>query len=298
MLQVVAIIFPLIFGVVESKGVTMRKIKLTLYLLIQITMANYVYADECNYGLIKLNIIADTLYSVILEDNEKCFPNYVFQFKSVKRMDIYNCLYDEVSPEISSMKELSELNISKCRYIDYNKLMINLKNNKLSKLSLNDNDIIHIPDNIRLLQSLKELNMTHNLIDTVPRNLLQMNNLRVLNLHENNVKYFEICDSVNYSIQILILSNNDIHTFPIGLEKLKGLKRLYLNNNPKFDVEEICNFILNFDELEMLDISGCNAKGIPKNIENLKRVSKIVNSYGLFSKDELLELRKMGIKIH
>lgn len=273
----------------------MKKIKIILSLLIAIN-ASSIYADDCNYGEIKLNIIEDTLYSVILENNEVCFPKYVFNFTTVKRLDISNCLYTNIPSEIHLMKGLTELNIWKCYDLDYNDLLSKLKDNNIRTLSLKRDSLKEIPVKLTELKNIEELNLDDNQIETVNNDLFELKQLQSIDLKGNNVTKFDLTDEINYSIKAIDLSYNELKKIPIGLDKFRALRHLNLSYNPDLKIEEICELIENYNSLEHLIILGIKSNGIPNNIKNLKKV-KLITTLNTFSKSQLIKLREMGIKI-
>ncbi|MBX3043953.1 MAG: leucine-rich repeat domain-containing protein [Ignavibacteriae bacterium] len=212
-------------------------------------------------------------------------------------MLIKDSFYEEVPPEISLMSDLKELRIVGCLELNYNNLFDNLKKNNLIKLSLELNNLTTIPKNISELKTIEYVSFCNNFIEDVPKELLELNDLRILHLISNNILRFETFPNRSYSIEHLSLAQNNLKTLPQGIENLKNLKRLNLSDNPELELEDIIDFIDDFVELEMLFINGCKPpKGIPKNIEILKKV-KYISGHDIFSIDELKKLREMGINI-
>jgi len=276
----------------------MRKIQISIVFMFIIILLISSKADEYEWknNKIILNVNDDTLYSVSLEGNEFYFTNYLFNFNKVKRLNIYDCLYTKIPPEISEMKELTELYISKCYNLDFNQLFNDLQNIQISNIHLSRNNLSKIPKNISLIKSLESIDLPENLIDTVPKELLEMKNLKSLDLSGNELKYFDTDNNLKNSIIHLNLIDCNLEKFPVGLENLSNLQTIKLKDNPKLELEEICEFVLNFKHLRYLNIMGCKAKEIPKNILNLKNVN-LINGGSIFLKDDLKKLREMRINI-
>lgn len=274
----------------------MKKINAIIILTtIIITLSSF--SDKSEIDNIRLVIVNDTLAKINIEGAIAGFPNYIFRFTELKKLEIHQCWYKNLPAELSIFKELDEIELLKCLNFNYDSLSYMLyKNQKIEKLSLIGNSLKYVPPGLSKLKNLKELDLSYNSISLVPSEILQINGLRSIDLRENKVRAFQV-DSGNYSIWNLTLNNNELKDIPLGLDKLKGLKVILFDMNPELKLEKICDLVEHLDSLELLSIIGCEVDGIPTNIINLKKIKKMVVSHMQFTKEEIEKMREIGIKL-
>ena len=123
---------------------------------------------------------------------------------------------------------------------------------KLTRLSVSDNCIKVISDEIFLLPKLTHLNISKNLIESLP-NTLKKSHLVYLNLSENPIK--EIPDDLPQSLVALYSSYTNISEFPKSLSELDNLNTFvscgnHLKQIPK--MEHLKKLILSRNDFEDL----------------------------------------------
>lgn len=156
---------------------------------------------------------------VIYIRNANTIPCDIDQFYYVNRVDFYECLIQDLTPEFCSLK-LTELGMNKC-------------------------NLLTIPQKVFSLTTLTKLSIYKNLISIVPKEIEQLQCLERLDLSWNFIRHLplEICNIP--SIKIIWISNNFLQTLPKELKKIPACT-IYANNNritilsKELDTPKIC----------------------------------------------------------
>ena len=293
-----------------------------IFLLVCLLFYTITLADEYeepNNNKIELFVVEDTLFGVSLIGNSTPeFPNYIFRFTDLKRLNIFHCYYKNVPKEIRICSELEELRVVKCKNLIFKEVLNNLRdNNKLKKLVFK-HYVESIPTEIKYLRNLEELILSHNNIKTIPEEIKFLDSLKILDLLNNDLQYVpnsvfklkklkkiilegnHITDlktgSVNNTnIEIISLANNNLKKIPNGLEKLKGLRVLNLSENKELKFDSICTLVKELPNLRILTLYKCEINNIPDNIENLSNL-KIIYIISPSMDEEILKKLKSILK--
>jgi Leucine-rich repeat (LRR) protein len=179
---------------------------------------------------------------------------------------------------------------------------MNIQKNGFNKMLKLINDSINCFDEELLnFPNLSLLELEDNQISEIPYYLFNLKNLNSIGISGNMITTITVPNEIDTSIKYLNLENNRLTMIPKGLENLKGLLLLYLGNNDSLNLEEICNLIPSLPNLEWMDIRNIRKRihtPLPKNIANLAKVKRIVHlSTSDFTKEELIEMEKLGIKL-
>lgn len=104
----------------------------------------------------------------------------------------------------------------------------------LRYLSLRGAGLERVPSSIVELTELRELDLSRNLIQTLPPKLARLNRLHTLYLNEdpqlNLLRSLEVLAKLR-GLRELHLESDNITVVPALIGKLKGLENLYLNDN-------------------------------------------------------------------
>lgn len=124
-----------------------------------------------------------------------------------------------------------------------------LKN--LNYLSLNNNNIKEIPDDIQHLQNLSDLYLTYNKVTEVPQTISLVSSLKNLDLSNNLIESLDetICNMTN--LTSLNMSNNRIIEIPEEIQNLTSLASLYLSNNKIAEIPASINQLSSLQTLEL-----------------------------------------------
>ncbi|PLK42973.1 leucine-rich repeat domain-containing protein [Emticicia sp. TH156] len=196
----------------------------------------------------------DTVKTLMLNNlNLTSFPQVVFRFKNLTKLDISNNYIEKIPKKISAMPHLKFLSISnnpvnahKIRFKKNTHLKdLNLqytgmgmiprtlaRNRKLEILFLGNNRFEKFRKrDFRKMDSLKALNLYNAGLNEVPLNIIKLKKLEELDLYYNNLKKLPdaICDMPG--LKTLAVSNNELWALPANLAHLKKLETLYAHHN-------------------------------------------------------------------
>lgn len=137
--------------------------------------------------------------------------------------------------DISNLINLEKLKIENCikDYFSYS-ICSHLKN--IKNLSLPNNKIKVIPNEIKNLVHLKKLDFSKNKIVVFSKELCELKNLEDLQLNENNIEFLPVEIENLSNLDFLYLSSNKIKILPKQFWSLTKLSYLYLNANPLISI--------------------------------------------------------------
>ncbi|BGP56175.1 hypothetical protein JCM8202_005945 [Rhodotorula sphaerocarpa] len=109
----------------------------------------------------------------------------------------------------------------------------------LRHLSLSDNSLTFIPSPpLSFLPTLTSLDLSSNLLITIPPGLAHLTSLRSLNLSDNMIDSLHGIAKALGAVEVLNLSQNRIENLS-GLDRLPALERLDIRSNAVYDVLEV-----------------------------------------------------------
>src|SRR3989338_1446200 len=143
----------------------------------------------------------------------------------------------------------------------------------LIELDLSNNQLTYLPASLGQLNKLKNLNLSINQLTSVPASLGQLKKLTFLYLNENQLT--SVPDSLGQmsKLGLLNLSKNLLTTIPDSLGNLSKLGYLFLIENQLISLPDSLGRLSN---LIMLDISYNQLTVIP---DSLGQLSKLVGLY-------------------
>jgi internalin A len=158
----------------------------------------------------------------------------------------------------------------------------------LSKLDLSYNELTCISyDNFPIC--LEYLDLTHNMLETIPRYIGNLTNLKSLLLNFNKLHSLPILSNLK-KLEVLEISNNNLRFITKGsFDFLHELKSLILNRNTLLkELPDLSDLI----SLQLLDISECSIIIVPISVGKLL-VKTIYNDKPI---DDLQKIWKVGQK--
>ncbi|KAF2076004.1 hypothetical protein CYY_002711 [Polysphondylium violaceum] len=193
-------------------------------------------------------------------------------FKSLKesggleKLTIKSCRLKVLPNEISQLINLKKL------YIEDNKIqeVPNLESlENLEELVLTNNEISRFQVSISKLLSLRVLDLSSNILGTIPVRLFGMNSLRELYLDDNQFSHFptHLCEL--QSLLTLSFSDNQLKAIPDQIGQMKSLTKLIFSGN---QLESIPIGIANIKSLVHLDLSSNSISQIPSEYGQLKNL--------------------------
>ncbi|CAG9314137.1 unnamed protein product [Blepharisma stoltei] len=144
----------------------------------------------------------------------------------------------------------------------------------LEVLSAAYNQITEIPNELKNLKKLQELNLSNNKISKVDHSPLDgMASLGTLNLASNQLKEISFVLGDMSSLEVLILSNNGIEMLPDNFfHEDSEVSYLHLSYNP---LKEISGSISLLKGLIKLDLRSTKIKSLPFSIKDLKKLKTL-----------------------
>lgn len=205
--------------------------------------------------------------------NIKEFPKYLFEIKSLKKLDISNNEIVKI-PNFYDLCNLYKINFSNNKIIEIPKTFNNFYN--LNKVNFSYNCIKNIPNVFLGMEFFYKINLSHNMIESIPKTFNSEDYFCVIKFSNNLIKNIHF-NCFKNSLSYVYFNNNKIKNIHRNLFKCKNLTVLLLNNN-KIEKIPIIHKKLHF--LERFDISN-------------NRISKINNS---FFKNIIFEPRYSNIR--
>ena len=175
------------------------------------------------------------------------------RLKSLTELNISNNeLKEKMNELLSECTSLEELNLQNTKMIEIPKEYKNLTNLKklkldygkistietlcllvnLNSLSVNNNNLSTINQEIINLQNLTSLSLSFNTLVQIPEHLEKLINLKILNLSHNKIK--QVSSIVSFTnLNSLDLSFNRIKVIPLTIITLTNLSTLMLSGNTK-----------------------------------------------------------------
>lgn len=172
--------------------------------------------------------------------------------------------------KISFDAELKELDNPLTTPITYRENVFNkvqeVKNNRLTKLDLNQSQIASIPTEVFELEWLEELNLSNNRLTFIPSAISHLSNLQKLFLDHNELRQVTPDIAQLANLQELDLSNNRLSQLPPEFAHLSHLLRLDLSRN---QLNQLFREITQLINLQTLDLSYNQLSQMPAELAQL-----------------------------
>lgn len=218
----------------------------------------------------KLRILNDGTKLVTLNNLKKLF--------SVQQVQLINCNLGRIPHAVFSLVNLQELDLKDNQLHSIEEIISFQYCRKLVCLKLWCNQISSIPEHIRKLKTLEQLDLSHNRIEVLPTQLFQCTRLRDLDLSHNNIRVIPPGMGVLQSLQCLAISHNSLEVLPNELFFCKKLKTLKVGYNK---LHRLPNRVSLLPLLSRLELTGNQLEALPLEIGNcqaLKRSGLMVES--------------------
>eukprot|EP00286_Rhodomonas_abbreviata_P021461 CAMPEP_0181293390 /NCGR_PEP_ID=MMETSP1101-20121128/3040_1 /TAXON_ID=46948 /ORGANISM="Rhodomonas abbreviata, Strain Caron Lab Isolate" /LENGTH=256 /DNA_ID=CAMNT_0023397975 /DNA_START=288 /DNA_END=1055 /DNA_ORIENTATION=- len=142
----------------------------------------------------------------------------------------------------------------------------------LTKLSINQNRIQVIPEEIGEMKNLNTLCIYDNTLTSLPGNICKMESLTQLSVYNNFITALpeEFC--LIPKLQQAYLSNNKLTALPEGMEKMTGLSALFLDGNA---IQELPSGFFKMPALQELTLANNNLKSVPADLANMSTLTEL-----------------------
>jgi Leucine-rich repeat (LRR) protein len=188
-------------------------------------------------------------------------PMQINQMTSLESLDLSNNFIQTFPVEFFNLK-LKRLNLSNNPIFSFNGFE---KFKIIESLFISNVKIKEIPQEIRMMRSLKELDVSGNLISSISfEDIFCLKNLECLNISNNQLISFRGINHLK-KLKHLDLSKNHLEALPVDLIELKDIKEFDLREN-KFP-ESFCKFY------DSLDTYTNEILGLTKELDWKKEIS-------------------------
>lgn len=232
----------------------------------------------------------DTVKTLMLNNLDlETFPEVVFRFKNLEKLDLSNNYIEKVPKAVSKIKYLKFLSVSG-NPITNNGLKFK-RNKHLKDVNVQYTHITVIPKTIarnrnlevlflgnnrfesfrkrdfRKMNKLRALNLYNARLSALPINITKLPNLEELDLYYNDLKQLPnaICDMPR--LKTLAVSNNDLWNLPVHIAKIKSLETLYAHHNRLTDLPTL-------PDLKLLHIGSNLFKAVPEQVYQLRNLEE------------------------
>ena len=183
------------------------------------------------------------------------------------------------------------------------KLNLDIKMGKVIKIDLRGLELTQIPEQIRDLTLVEDLNISFNLLEELPEWINEFTALKVLRITDNRLKTLPKSIGELRCLEELYARGNQLETLPNTLGKLSAIKVLELYQN---NLNSIPEAIGNLTNLEMLELHENQLTTLPNSIGDLKnleildvhdnQLTSLPDSIGSLTKLEMLILARNKLK--
>lgn len=230
----------------------------------------------------------DTVKTLMLNNLDlEVFPNVVFRFKNLEKLDLSNNYIEKVPKAVSKIPKLRFLSLSN-NPINNNELKFK-RNTHIKDLNIQYTGIPLIPRSIAMnrnlevlflgnnrfekfrkrdfkkMNHLKALNLYNARLSELPINVTRLPALEELDLYYNDLKQLpnEICDMPH--LKTLAVSNNELWHLPANIAKIKTLETLYAHHNRLNDLPTL-------PDLKLLHIGSNLFNTVPDQVYQLENM--------------------------
>ena len=235
----------------------------------------------------------DQIETLNLSDNTlKRVPAGIRKLDGLKNLVLDQNLFEEFPVRrLARNENITKLVMNRCAWMNieeapYEKLAF------VEELLLNRCSIKSIHSSFYQMSGLKELQMLHNDLTTLPAGISGMKNLSKLSFYKNELSelpsdFFDL-----KQLEIVDMYYNKLQVIPAGISKLDNLEILYLAHNEIYDIPET---IGELSQLKELYLHHNRLSVLPESISKLKslKVIRINDNYLVGFPDQVLSLEKL-----
>uniref|UniRef100_A0A670YI60 Leucine rich repeat containing 8 VRAC subunit E n=3 Tax=Pseudonaja textilis TaxID=8673 RepID=A0A670YI60_PSETE len=230
----------------------------------------------------KLRIHNDGTKLVALNNLKKLF--------SLQELKLINCNLERIPHAIFSLVNLQELDLKNNKLISIEEVISFQHCRKLICLKLWHNQIFTIPEHIRKLKALEQLDLSHNYIEALPSQLFMCTRLNYLDLSYNKIQVIPSGMGVLQSLQYFSVSHNCLETLPNEIYFCRKLKVLKAEHNK---LRRISDRISWLPLLSRIELKGNQLEALPLEIGQCK----LLKRSGLVVESDLYETLPLEVRV-
>jgi leucine-rich repeat protein SHOC2 len=259
------------------------------------------FSDSGLFGIDEKIGNVKTLIAIDFSGNDiKYLPKTLSQL-SLKKVDLSENQHldtGKIFKQLASQLHLESLSMAQCELSYISEDICALKS--LKQLDLSGNILKSLPQNIGNLTLLEDLNLgmvnlgfRMNLLTSLPASFSNLTNLKRLDLSSNQLSVLPFGMSNLTNLEYLELKQNQLPDFPTSLTKCKLLRYLNLNGNNLISLPETIGDLTSLEELR-LDNNFFNR--FDKKIKLIpESIGRLANLRVLTLRDNVIELLPSSI---
>jgi len=143
---------------------------------------------------------------------------------------------------------------------------------QLRQLDLGENRLTQLPEWLRELGVLESIDLSQNLFTTLPDCLSQLTQLQVLWIGINQLKVLPDSLGKLTQLQLIYVGDNLLTTLPDTLSQLTGLKKFYVSGN---QFTYLPDSLSQLTQLQQLDVSNNQLTALPDSLGQLVQLQRL-----------------------
>ncbi|XP_062258201.1 leucine-rich repeat and calponin homology domain-containing protein 1 isoform X2 [Platichthys flesus] len=172
--------------------------------------------------------LSDTVEADLSKNRLTDVPSEVCHLVALETLNLYHNCIRTIPDGIITLQSLTSLNLSRNQLGSLPACLCGLP---LRVLNASNNKLVSLPETIRHLHNLMELDISCNEITALPRHIGRLKALRELNVRRNLLCVLPE-DLADLPLVKFDFSCNKVSTIPVCFRKMKQLQSLQLENNP------------------------------------------------------------------
>ncbi|XP_069389453.1 leucine-rich repeat and calponin homology domain-containing protein 1 isoform X8 [Paralichthys olivaceus] len=172
--------------------------------------------------------LSDTVEADLSKNRLTDVPSEVCHLVALETLNLYHNCIRTIPDSIITLQSLTSLNLSRNQLGSLPACLCGLP---LRVLNASNNKLVSLPETIRHLHNLMELDISCNEITALPRHIGRLKALRELNVRRNLLCVLPE-DLADLPLVKFDFSCNKVSTIPVCFRKMKQLQSLQLENNP------------------------------------------------------------------
>ncbi|XP_053296467.1 leucine-rich repeat and calponin homology domain-containing protein 1 isoform X2 [Pleuronectes platessa] len=172
--------------------------------------------------------LSDTVEADLSKNRLTDVPSEVCHLVALETLNLYHNCIRTIPDGIITLQSLTSLNLSRNQLGSLPACLCGLP---LRVLNASNNKLVSLPETIRQLHNLMELDISCNEITALPRHIGRLKALRELNVRRNLLCVLPE-DLADLPLVKFDFSCNKVSTIPVCFRKMKQLQSLQLENNP------------------------------------------------------------------
>ena len=254
--------------------------------------------DQAFQQCTQLNTYPSSIASLLADHWHLCirYNLETHHWKSTDYLDLSDATFHLLPNEITQMQLLRQIDMVRNYDLDFTDAFLKLSTlPNLKTLTVFENGINQLPDNIGQLKQLTHLTLESSEINQLSPTLFELNELESLNLSTNQIEVLPPGIEALQQLRELNLNTNHLTELPDEITQLHRLEQLSVGDNPLQKPLRLLDQIKHFTHLKYLDLSSLNLNALPTTIGNFVHLEELILDYNPIVQfpDELRQLQNL-----